>query len=90
MRIVSIRLSVNLTTPTVEQVVAKLKASHLELVRLMTDGFGANGVPEGALTPLRRLRISAEARPGAWFNDAESFKLATATAFEAREQARVS
>ena len=46
-------------------------------------------MPEGALTPLRRLKISAEARPGAWFNDAESFKLATATAFEAREQARV-
>ena len=56
------------------------------MVKLISDGFDANGVPPAALTPLGRLRLESEARGGAWFNDAESFKLATAKAFEAREQ----
>ena len=38
-------LSINLLAPTIEKVVAKLKTSHVDLLRLFISDFKAHGVP---------------------------------------------
>ena len=77
-------VSINLMAPTIEKVVAKLKTSHLDLVRLFREDFKAQGLPDEALGQLRQCEATAIARDGTWFNDAAHFKDATAAAFEAR------
>ena len=78
-------LTINLLAPTIEKVVSKLKASHLDLLRLFRLDFAAYRVPEAALAPLRREEAAAEARDGAWFNEAAHFQAAVADAFQARD-----
>ena len=85
MIVLDMSLSVNLMAPTIEKVVAKLKASHLDLLRLFELDFKANGVPDAALSELQGLMKNAEAKDGVWFNEAEQFQKATAKAFGARD-----
>ena len=53
--VAEVRLSVNLNALTIEEVVAKMKRSHLELVQLLHDGFEHSGVPRDMLAPLQSL-----------------------------------
>ena len=78
-------LSINLLAPTIEKVVAKLKTSHVDLLRLFISDFKAHGVPADVLASLRQCVAAAETRAGGWFNDAANFQSATASAFAARD-----
>ena len=83
--VAEVRLSVNLNALTIEQVVAKMKRAHLELVQLVQDGFTHAGVEAAALAPLATLKRTSAAREGEWFNVADNFKRANALAFDARD-----
>ena len=71
----------------IEKVVAKLKTSHLDLLRLLQADFKGYGVPADALTALRQQEVAASKKEGAWFNVAANFQTATSDAFAARDAA---
>ena len=83
--IVRVSLSVNLMARTLEQVIAQLQGSHLELLRMFKGEFSASGVPDEQLAGVEQLMEKGEAQKGWWFNDAENFKAVTAQAFAARD-----
>ena len=83
--VVDVRLSINFNALTLEQVVAKMKRAHLDLVRLVQDELAASGIPSKALAPLQGVQLTGEARDDIWFNDATNFKEATAGLFRARD-----
>ena len=60
--IVAVRPSVNLRSMTIEKVIAKMQASHLQLLDLLTDGLRFAGVPPEALQPLTSLKARAGQR----------------------------
>ena len=80
--IAEMRLSVNFTSPPIEQSVAKLKFSHLSSQMLLTELQGA-GAPEQALEGIVALREEATARSGGYFNDLSTLKNLTNEALEA-------
>ena len=51
--VLDLALTINLTAPTIEKVVAKLKAAHMDLLRLFLLDFTANKVPPTALIKLK-------------------------------------
>ena len=57
--IVQMRPSVNLMSTTIENVVAKMQRSKLELLKLLTDQMRFAGVPAVALRPLDDTRAEA-------------------------------
>ena len=80
MIVVELRLSCNLHDLPISEVIAKMQRSNLGLLDIIQENFKFAGAPERALAPLRALRQEAEKRPGAWFNSAANFKLATSQA----------
>ncbi len=50
--------------------------------------FKAANVPNSALLSLTRVRAIANKRPGAWFNEASNFKMATEEALAAKMEVR--
>ena len=50
--------------------------------------FKAANVPTSALLSLTRVRAIANKRPGAWFNEASNFKMATEEALAAKMEVR--
>ena len=57
MLVLDSRLTVNLTALTIEQVVSKMRRSHLDMVDLMTQDLRYAGAPDGA--QLRELLTSS-------------------------------
>ena len=49
---VDVRPFLNLQAMTIEQVVGKMQASHLQLISMLADEFRFGGAPERALAPL--------------------------------------
>jgi hypothetical protein len=69
--IIEVRLSINLNNMTIEQVVAKMQTSVLDLNELVWDHFLFNGAPLRALEPLSVCdRIYLDEDPE-WFNMSE-------------------
>ena len=66
-----------LLSPTIEKVIAKLKASSLNLLDLFMLDFQANGVQKSdtILDVLHGCRRRLSDHPGTWFNDAANFKV---------------
>ena len=81
--VVEVRLDINLGA-TIEQVIAKMQSSHLQLLDIMREDLFFAGVPRTGLAPLVALRRKQAARGGAWFNSIDNYKQATAAALEAR------
>ena len=79
------RPSVNPNSETIENVVAKLQQSHIELLKMMVDDFAGAGVHSQELYPLRALIGSAEKRSPEWFCQACNFLDATRRATSAKQ-----
>ena len=85
--ILDMSLSINLMAPTIEKVIAKLKTSQEDLIRLLTADFKVHRVDaEQALAPLEQQLKAVRARDGAWFNEAQNFESTIADVFVARHK----
>jgi hypothetical protein len=84
--IVAVRPSVNLRSMTIEKVIAKMQASHVQLLDLLTDGLRFAGVSPDALQPLTSLKARARQRDPLWFNATDNYRNATNGALD--EQTR--
>ena len=82
--VVEVKLSVNLRSLTLEDVVAKMKHSHLQLIDMLIDELVFAGAPARALTPLRSVREEADRRANDHYNVAENFQAATNDALVAQ------
>ena len=82
--IVAVRPSVNLSSLTIEKVIAKMQTSHVQLLDLLTDGLRFVGVPPKALQPLSSLRQRATQRDAAWYNATNNYRDATNHALDAQ------
>jgi hypothetical protein len=83
--IVEVRLNVNLMAMTIEQVVAKMQRSHVQMLDTMIDRQKLD-LTEDEVRPLLSLKDKAEAKPGIWFNSPEKFEEATNAAMEAQRR----
>jgi hypothetical protein len=83
--IVEVRLNVNLMAMTIEQVVAKMQRSHVQILDTMIDRQKLD-LTEDEVRPLLSLKDKAEAKPGIWFNSPEKFEEATNAAMEAQRR----
>jgi len=85
--VAKVRLSVNLTTPTIEQVMAKMQSANLQLL----DNIRANVVqanpPPRVLLALDGLRGVQAARDPSNFNEAGNFRAATSDALSEQDEA---
>ena len=81
--VVEVRLNVNLMALTIEQVIAKMQRSHIQMLDTMIDRQKQD-LTEEEVGPLLSLKDRAEARGGEWFNSPDKFELATNQAMEAQ------
>ena len=58
--VVNVRLNVNMMSQTIEEVIAKMQRSHIQLLDLLTEGLRFAGVPSRAMQPLASLKTMAE------------------------------
>ena len=82
--VVSLRVSINLTALPIEQTLARMKRSHLDLCDLMLHDLNAV-VPNSVLVGLSSLRDQAASRDAEWFNLSSHFRDATHAALDARQ-----
>ena len=68
------------------KVVAKMRSSHIDLIRLMSDSFKSAGAPPRTFQPLLALAAKAQNRPPSWFNIAENFSDATSNALTVQKK----
>ena len=80
--VVTMRPSSNLQAKTIEQVVAKMQGSHLQLLDLLTSDLRFAGVPADVLVPLSTLEVKANRRDPEWFNSTRNYEDATKEAFD--------
>ena len=84
--IASVRPSVNLQAKTIEQVMSKMRTSHIQLVTLLEDSLRFAGVPPRALAPLTTYKIKAELDEPSQYNSAAYFSEATQRALDMQKQ----
>ena len=84
--VVEVKLSVNMRSLTIEDVVAKMKHSHLQLLDMLRDELEYVGAPLRALTPLVNAREAAERVDGSLYNDPQYFDDATTAALDAQKE----
>ena len=83
--VVEVRLSINLNNATIEEVVAKMQSSALELLELVWDDFTFNGAPSRALEPLDVCERIYEHEDPEWFNLSENYERAVQTVLHSKE-----
>ena len=86
MLVVEARLSVNLTALTIEEVIAKMQRSQVQLLSTMVDELRFAGAPRAAVAPLSALRSEVSKRDPSYFNDAENFREATMEALAVQKE----
>lgn len=79
-------MSVNLTALTIEQVIAKMQRSQVQLLSTMIDDLKFVGAPITALAPLEALQSETSKRDPSFFNDAENFQQATISALNVQKE----
>ena len=84
MLVAEVRLSVNLTNHTIDEVLSKLQRSHLQLLDLALDDLRFANAPSAALWRLEVARSEAVARDRLWFNQTSNFVTATISARDAQ------
>ena len=84
--VVDMALSVNLTTPTIDEVVGKMQNSFIGMVRSMKDDLHYMAAPEPTLEPLDKVLTDTRQRGYAYFNVAELFEKATSEALAAKDR----
>ena len=71
--VVSVRLSVNMMSQTIEEVIAQMKRSHLQMLDTMIAQQQIE-LTEKEVGPLHSLRDKASAMKGVWFNIPENVR----------------
>ena len=84
--VVESSFSVNLMSQTIEQVVAKLQRSHLDLLRLIVDAFRFAGTPRRPLARLEGLRSEGDMHEAEWFNVPANYEGATSKAIQLQKE----
>ena len=86
MLVVQVKLSINLASATIEDVIAKMKHSHIQLINMLIDELRYAGAPPLALTPLVNEREKSERKPADWFNVAMNFQTVVSDALTAQSE----
>jgi hypothetical protein len=84
--VVELRLNCNLHDLCIEQVTAKMKTTHLELVHTIMTDMQMLGFPYSSLGPLIEHQEEYTKKDGLWFNNANSYKRATNDALQTKLQ----
>ena len=82
--VVNLRLNCNLHDLTIEQVIAKMKMTHISLVDTMKMDMLSRGFSQQSLGPLQAHLEQYQGRDGQWFISAENYKQATNDALDAK------
>ena len=82
--IIEARLSVNLNSLTIEQVISKMLRSHTNLVDSLVASLEFAGAPKACLQPLLSLKRTAKARGREFFNEPSLFVDATQEALNVK------
>jgi hypothetical protein len=85
--VAKVRLSVNLTTPTIEQVIAKMQSANIQLLDNIRANVLQANPPPRVLLALDGLRGTQAARDPAFFNEASNFRSATEIALSEQKEA---
>ena len=80
--VIDVRPSVNLNAMTIEDVIAKMRNSHVQLLEMLEGDLKFAGVPKALLTPLTQYKTDATTRPSEWWNNVKNYSRATAKALE--------
>ena len=83
--VLRVQLCINLTNQTIEQTIARMQHSHVQIIEGMLQDF--REAPPRALEPLLALRHEAERRDAAWFNESDNFIQATSAVLRGRREA---
>ena len=84
--VVELRLSCNLRDKTMEEVLGKMKTSHIELIQLMLNDLKQSGAPKRTLVPLAALENEASERDASDFNVIKKFASMTERVLEAQRK----
>ncbi|KAL1523174.1 hypothetical protein AB1Y20_018129 [Prymnesium parvum] len=88
--VAEMEVSVNLASPTIEQVVSKLRASHAQLLALQIERLRAAHAPQHAVLELEGLLFTARMREPEHFNSPANYQAATNEALRAQRDALAS
>eukprot|EP00966_Prymnesium_polylepis_P113715 2629012-Prymnesium_polylepis.2 len=85
--VIELRLSCNLQDQTLEQVVGRMKTSHVAFINTMIDNLrlGIKGLPPTVLIPLEKAKAQAEEHDHTYFNNPKQHTIAFTRALEASD-----
>ena len=83
----SLRLNVNLMSPTIEASVAKMRSAHLQLLDTIHSNLRAAHAPTRLQLSLKGLAGAEKGREPEFFNRVENFHAATEMALETQHEA---
>ena len=81
--VIVVRLNCNLNALTIEQVVARMQRSHLQLIEDVITDMKHAGCPGTALQPLQLLAVEMASFDPVWFNSPPNYRAATNQALDA-------
>jgi len=89
--VIELRLSCNLQDQTIEQVIGKMKTSHITMVNSMMDDmrFSVHVLPPTVLEPLEKAKEKDEQRDHQFFMKPQQYRKATDEALDAQDECYV-
>lgn len=84
--VLELKLSLNLRDRTIEELLTKMRSSHVSLVDMLLDEFRLAGAPLKALAPLTICREEALNEQPSEYNDPRHYSKRTQKALDAQEQ----
>ena len=82
--VVELRLNCNLHDLTIEQVTAKMKKTHFDLIHTIKLDMHMKEFSDDLMGPLLKHEAEHKKKTGQWFNNAEKYKTATNTVLQAK------
>ena len=82
--VVELRLNCNLHDLTIEQVTAKMKKTHFDLIHTIKLDMHMKGFSDDLMHPLLKHEEEYKQKPGQLFNNADTYKTVTNTALQAK------
>ena len=87
-QVVELRLNTNQKNLTIEEVIGKMKRSHLDLLDLMSDDLKYSGAPDPTLLPLVSLKQEAREISAEIFNRPAEYGAYTRRALDTQQKVR--
>jgi len=89
--IIELRLSCNMQAQTIEQVIGKMKTSHIDLLNTFMDDMrlSVHGLPPAVLDPLVAVKANAQGRDRQFYMKPKQYLGATNEAFDAQDECYV-